>query len=86
MQEQLDNELAVTGGKLRFSAGQTCGGQPITTGGTRGSGNSTGAVGNGGSVVKRATASYDIFENLNKDEYKRARKLMITCILGTDMS
>lgn len=36
--------------------------------------------------VKKSSVSYDILENLSREDYKRVRKLMISCILGTDMS
>lgn len=76
MQEALENDLQ--NAKLRVSGGQTGGstGGPVRTSGTS----------NGQAVVKKGSVSYDILENLSREDYKRVRKLMISCILGTDMS
>lgn len=40
------------------------------------------------STIKKpvVASSCDIFENLSKENYKRARSLVINCILSTDMS
>ena len=35
---------------------------------------------------KRGAGSTDVFENLSNEDYKKARKLMIKCVLATDMS
>lgn len=47
---------------------------------------SNGLLGGTTLAQKKSTVSYDIFENVSKEDYKRARKLMINCVLGTDMS
>ena len=38
------------------------------------------------SPTKQPVNSLNIFEGVSKEDYQRARKLMIECILATDMS